>query len=146
MLSNTCKYGIRAIVFIASRQERKKKIGLKEISDELQIPMPYLAKVLQTLSKRKILDSSKGPHGGFSLLKDTARLTLMDLIRAIDGDDFTDNCFITGGKCSYNEDENKECLLHSDLKKERAKLVRFFSSKTIDSLVKQKRRSPSLGI
>lgn len=146
MLSNTCKYGIRAILFIASKQIKNEKVGLKLISDELKIPQPYLAKILQTLSKKKILDSSKGPHGGFSLLKNPAKLTLMDIILAIDGDYYIESCFITGGKCSFEGKDKSQCLLHDDLKKERLRMTKYFSSRTIESMVKQKRRTPTLKI
>jgi len=146
MVSNTCKYGIRAVVFIASQPGKADKTGLKLISDELKIPQPYLAKILQVLTKKKILGSSKGPHGGFWLLKNASAITLMDIIKTIDGDDYTDSCFITGGKCSFDEQERKKCLLHDELKKEKQRLTKFFSNRTIESLVKQGKRAPELNI
>lgn len=146
MLSNTCKYGIRAVIFIASRPEQTGKVNLKVICDELQIPQPYLAKILQILSKKKILASSKGPHGGFSILKPANKLTLMDIISSIDGEDFFDSCYVTGKKCNFEEPDKGYCLLHNDLRKEKVRLTRFFSSKTIDSIVKQMKRTPNLKI
>ena len=66
MLSNSCKYGIRAVVYLASRHT-KSNIGIKEISGDLGLPSPFLAKILQQLAKHKILNSVKGPNGGFTL-------------------------------------------------------------------------------
>jgi Rrf2 family protein len=146
MLSNTCKYGIRAIIFIAMKQVKNEKVGLKLICDELMIPQPYLAKILQTLSKKKILDSTKGPHGGFSLIKSPAKLTLMDIILAIDEDYYIESCFITGDKCSFEGKSKSHCLLHDDLKKERMRLTKYFSNRTIESMIKQARRTPALKI
>src|SRR5512145_716848 len=103
MLSNTCKYGVRAVLLIASKPVSKGKIGLKTIASELSIPQPFLAKILQVLSKNKILDSAKGPHGGFSLMRPATEITLMDIVRAIDGDEFFDSCLLTGEKCNYYE-------------------------------------------
>jgi len=88
MLSATCKYGIRAVIFIASKPLPRANTGLKEIAEKLGIPQPYLAKILQVLARRKILHSTKGPHGGFYLLVPAEKLTLMDIIDAIDGRDF----------------------------------------------------------
>ncbi len=144
MLSNSCKYGIRAVIFIASKQEGLGKVGLKVIGEELKIPVPYLAKILQILSKRKILDSSKGPHGGFSLLIPAKSLTLMDIVRAIDGEDFFDSCYVTGEKCNFNEPDKGVCLLHNDLRKEKEKLTQFFSGRTIDSLLGQIQKNNKL--
>lgn len=144
MLSNSCKYGIRAVIFIATKQEGQRKVGLKLIGEELKIPVPYLAKILQTLSKRKILDSSKGPHGGFSLLIPSTTLTLMDIVRSIDGEDFFDNCYITGDKCNFNVPDKGFCLLHNDLREEKERMTQFFSGRTIDSLVRQIHKNSKL--
>jgi len=141
MLSNTCKYGVRAVLFIASKPPSNGKVGLKTIASELSIPQPFLAKILQVLSKNKLLDSAKGPHGGFSLMRPATEITLMDIVRAIDGDEFFDSCLLTGEKCNYYEPSKGVCMLHNDLRKEKVRLTRFFSSKSIDSLVRQLKKS-----
>ena len=146
MLSATCKYGIRAVIFIASRPDPKINTGLKQISDELRIPRPYLAKILQTLSRKKILHSSKGPHGGFYLLVPAGKLTLMNIIEAIDGGDFFDSCYVTGEKCSFDQPDKGVCILHDDLRKEKDNLAKFFSSKTIGDLVSQVMQNPRTAI
>ena len=137
MLSATCKYGIRAVIFIASRPDPKINTGLRQIADELKIPQPYLAKILQTLSRKKILHSSKGPHGGFCLLVPAGKLTLMNIIEAFDGGDFFDSCYVTGERCNFDKPDDGVCILHNDLRKEKEHLAKFFSSKTIEALVNQ---------
>jgi len=135
MLSATCKYGIRAVIFIASKPEQKSNTGLKEIAEKLKIPQPYLAKILQVLARKKILHSTKGPHGGFYLLVPASRLTLMDLIDAIDGRNFFDNCYMTGERCNFDKPDEGLCVLHNDLRMEKVRLEKFFSSKTVEAIV-----------
>lgn len=146
MLSTSCKYGIRAVIYIALNSDDKTNAGLKNIADELKIPQPYLAKILQTLARKKILNSVKGPHGGFSLLIPAADLTLMDIIVAIDGGDFFDSCYVTGEKCNFDKPDKGVCVLHNDLRKEKVRLSRFFSSKTIQVLARQVRKSNDIMI
>lgn len=146
MLSNSCKYGIRAVLLIASKPPAAGKVGLKTIATELSIPQPFLAKILQILTRNRILDSAKGPHGGFSLMRPATEITLMDIVRAIDGDEFFDSCLLTGEKCNYYEPSKGVCMLHNDLRKEKVRLTRFFSSKSIDALVKQLRKSTDVVI
>ncbi len=141
MLSSSCKYGVRAVLLIASKPSGDGMVGLKTIASELKIPQPFLAKILQILSRNKILNSAKGPHGGFSLMRPASEITLMDIVRAIDGDEFFDSCLLTGEKCSYYDTGKSVCLLHNDLRKEKVRLTRFFSGKTIDSLVRQLKKS-----
>ena len=99
MLSNSCKYGIRAVIYIASQPILNGKTGIKKISGDLDLPTPFLAKILQQLAKQKILSSSKGPHGGFSLLKDPKKITLLDIVNTIDGNDIFTNCVMHNGSC-----------------------------------------------
>jgi Rrf2 family iron-sulfur cluster assembly transcriptional regulator len=146
MLSATCKYGIRAVIFIASKQESKTNTGLKEIAEKLEIPQPYLAKILQTLARKKILRSSKGPHGGFFLMTPAEKITLMDVIESLDGRDFFDNCYVTGERCNFDEPDKGLCILHNELREEKIRMEKFFSSKSIEALVNQLNSDQSIKI
>ena len=100
MLSNTSKYAIRAVIYLALYAAPEKKIGLKEISDELGIPTPFLGKILQVLSRQQILDSSKGPHGGFALKRPAIDISIMEIVNIIDGEDAFNQCLIRTSTCS----------------------------------------------
>lgn len=133
MLSNSCIYGIRAVIYLAG-QPQKQKTGIKQISSDLRLPAPFLAKILQQLAKQRILSSSKGPHGGFSFLKDPARLTLLDIINSIDGHDTFSRCIMHSGQCDGG-DSTEHCVLHDEYEKPRQDLINLFSKMTINELV-----------
>ncbi len=136
MLSNTCRYGIRAVIYIASRQEKNSKTGLTQISKDLNLPAPFLAKILQQLARQKILNSLKGPHGGFSLQKKPEKISLFDIVTTIDGDGIFTDCIIHNSKCGGVNNKSKECPVHNDFAEIRKKLIQFFKNTTIDDLVK----------
>ena len=146
MLSSSCKYGIRAVTYIASKSKYNVKIGIKQISEDLKLPTPFLAKILQQLAKQKILSSSKGPHGGFSLLRDPREITLLDIIATIDGNDLLENCIIHNTTCSCVGEENLICPIHDEYSKIRASFVRLFGKKTIASLVRSANRTDEIVI
>jgi Rrf2 family transcriptional regulator, iron-sulfur cluster assembly transcription factor len=135
MLSNSCRYGIRAVIYLASQPLSNGKTGIKKISSDLDLPTPFLAKILQQLAKQKILSSSKGPHGGFSLLKDPQKITVLDIIKSIDGDDIFTNCVMHSGSCDSVGSDKKFCALHEEYAKTRENLVLLFNNKTIYDLV-----------
>ena len=137
MLSNSCRYGIRAVIYLASQPLSSGKTGIKKISRDLNLPTPFLAKILQQLAKHKILSSSKGPHGGFSLLKDPRKITLLDIVNTIDGNDVFTNCVMHNGSCIGVKEDKKHCPLHEDYEKTRADIIKLFSNKTIYDLVKK---------
>ena len=137
MLSNSCRYGIRAVIYLASQPIASGMTGIKKISNDLDLPTPFLAKILQQLAKQKILSSLKGPHGGFSLLKDPRNITLLDIVNTIDGYDIFTNCVMHNGTCGGPGAEKIHCPLHDDYEKTRLDLIKLFSYKTIYDLVKK---------
>jgi Rrf2 family iron-sulfur cluster assembly transcriptional regulator len=141
MISNSSKYGIRALTYLASQPKSAGKIGIKQISQDLDLPTPFLAKILQTLAKQKVLSSSKGPHGGFSLLKDPKDITLLDVVRAIDTDEVLTNCVMQNRTCKCVDKDKAPCPVHENYAKVRSGLLKFFKSKTISSLVKSTNKS-----
>ncbi len=137
MLSKSCRYGIRAVIYLADRVEKESVLGIKQISEDLKLPTPFLAKILQQLAKHKILNSVKGPHGGFSLLKDPAEITLFDLVRIIDGEEVLTNCRIHTESCKSVGIEKKQCPVHDDYSAIRNLLIEFFQNNTIADIVKR---------
>lgn len=131
MVSNTCKYGIRAILYIAVNSENEKKIGIKKISKDLDLPGPFLGKILQTLAKNKILNSVKGPHGGFSLAKNPDDISLYDIVNVIDGDDVFHECLIGVKICERNPEYTPLCPFMEKSHKVRDLLMKTFKEQTI---------------
>jgi Rrf2 family protein len=135
MLSNSCKYGIRAVVYLASRHTRN-NIGIREISGDLGLPSPFLAKILQQLARHKILNSVKGPNGGFSLKKKPESITMLDIVKIIDGDNLFKNCLIHEGACNDVRKSRKACPVHEDYSVIRSKIDGLFRNKTIADLAR----------
>ncbi|HBC79943.1 MAG TPA: Rrf2 family transcriptional regulator [Bacteroidales bacterium] len=146
MLSNSCRYGIRAVVYIAIRYPAKTNIGIKEISGDLNLPAPYLAKILQLLARHKILNSVKGPNGGFSLQKRPESVTMLDIVKIIDGEALFENCLIHDGSCTEAKKKNRTCPVHDDFSKIREDIDKLFRGKTIQDLVNTAGASKNISI
>lgn len=137
MLSNSCRYGIRAILYLASHHQNIDNIGLKQISSDLDLPMPFLAKILQQLAKHRLLRSTKGPNGGFSLLKDPEKITLYEIVEIIDGKELFTNCIIHDSTCASVRKNKKPCPVHEDYSKIRSELITLFRSRSVAQLVER---------
>ncbi|HAH24396.1 MAG TPA: Rrf2 family transcriptional regulator [Prolixibacteraceae bacterium] len=135
MLSNTCKYAVRALIYLGKYSEDGTKIGIKKISSDLMIPTPFLGKILQNLVRQKVLVSTKGPHGGFGLGKKTSEISLYDIVRIVDGDDFFRNCLIGMQACSTHENAEKPCPVHSRFGPIRAQLLLFYQETSIAGIL-----------
>jgi Rrf2 family protein len=134
ILSNTCKYGIRSVIYLAINAKDGNKIGIKKISKDLDIPTPFLGKILQMLAKRKILTSTKGPNGGFGIGKPPEKITLLDIVEIIDGRDVFDACVISLESCSSLEHKNSSCPIHKKFSEIRSNLINLFENETIDNM------------
>jgi len=131
MLSKSCVYALRSIVLIAKNATIDAKIGIKEVAQELDIPSPYLGKILQQLTKHNVIQSIKGPHGGFYVDEASKKEKLIRVIEIIDGLDFFTSCGLGLKACS----DSHPCPLHDDFKTYRDGLWGLFSDKSISDLV-----------
>jgi Rrf2 family protein len=146
MLSNSCRYGIRGVIYLASRYPLKNNVGIKEISGDLGLPAPFLAKILQQLAKHKILSSTKGPNGGFSLLKKPESITLLEIVKIIDGDELFKNCLIHDGTCAGVKRSKKLCPVHDDYSAIREVLMKLFKTRTIAEILETANNSEDIFI
>jgi len=133
MLSNTSKYALRAVIYLALYASDEKKAGIREIAEKLNIPTPFLGKILQNLAKHQILDSTKGPHGGFCLKRPAMDISLMEIIEVIDGRDIFDTCVIRTSKCSYDA----PCSLHDKMAPLRSEMKSLFLTESVADLVSE---------
>jgi len=136
MLSNTSKYALRAVIYLELYGSSSRRVGIKEISEELGIPAPFLGKILQLLARREVLDSTKGPHGGFSLKKPALDISLMEIIEIIDGSGSFDDCVIRTSRCS----QETPCSLHDKIAPFRKGIKSLLLTETIADLAAEFRQ------
>ncbi len=127
MLSNQSKYAIRAVIYLAIYSNISSKLGSKKVANLIDVPAPFLAKILQKLSKAKLILSTKGPNGGFYMTNKELSRSLMDIIECIDGLEFFKSCFVGLPRCS---DENP-CAIHHVASPCRDILIRELTERTI---------------
>ena len=135
MLSNTCKYAIRALIYLGKNSEDGSRIGIKKISADLMIPTPFLGKILQNRVKQKILVSTKGPNGGFGLGKKTEEISLYDIVKIVDGEDFFKNCLIGLNPCATHAIDNKPCPVHKRFGSIRQELCKFYQETSVAAII-----------
>jgi len=142
MLSNTCNYALRAVVYLAMKEKENVRTGIKQISEELKIPSPFLGKIMQILAKNKILVSSKGPHGGFSLGRDANDIYILDIVKVIEGTEIFEKCFIGLEVCKTDASHKDLCPFHKKSGPVRDSLFELFSQQSIGHLAEELNKLP----
>jgi len=136
MLSNTSKYAIRAVIYLELYSSAVKKIGIREISKELGIPTAFLGKILQMLAKREVLDSTKGPHGGFNLKKPAMDISLLEIIEIIDGPNVFNQCVTMTSSCQHES----RCSLHDKIAPYMDEIKRLLLTESIADMASEFRK------
>lgn len=83
-VSRSTGYGIIAMGYIAKHKD-KPIILSQDIAEQYNIPLEYLLKILQQMVRADILRSKRGPRGGFSLARSLNKISLLDVIEAVEG-------------------------------------------------------------
>lgn len=132
MFSKTCRYAIRAILFLAVHTDEDKKIGVDDISEGLDIPRHFLAKILQQLTRHDLASSSKGRNGGFYMSQENKSASLLRVIESIDGKDVFTSCILGLPECSGSN----PCTLHEQVKLHRIHMLDVLDNQSIEEIAK----------
>ncbi|MEW7277802.1 Rrf2 family transcriptional regulator [Aquimarina sp. 2201CG1-2-11] len=108
MFSKSCEYGLRAVIFIAQQTTKNNKVSLSTISEEINSPQAFTAKILQQLTRTNIVKSIKGPYGGFMIEDEKMDTKLSEVVQVLDGDSIYTGCGLGLRQC----DANSPCPLH----------------------------------
>lgn len=104
----------------------------KEIAEAYRIPLPILSKVLQKLGKAGFLQSVQGTNGGYKLARDPQRISVLEVIRAVDGPVILTACF-THDRC----DQVGSCTVKEPLRKVHEGILKLLESISIEALTKE---------
>ena len=83
LITRNTDYAVRALTCIAARENKFATVG--ELSKSLDMPRPFMRRILQILNKEGLLKSTKGTGGGLSLVTDPRKITLFCLIEIFQG-------------------------------------------------------------
>lgn len=135
MLSKKTKYGLKALAYLARREENT-PIQIAEISKSENISQKFLESILLSLRKRGILGSKKGKGGGYYLIKEPSEVLMTDVIRVLEGPIAMLPCVSLNfyEKCDDCLDE-KLCSVHKLMIKVRDSTLHIFRNTTLENLV-----------
>jgi Rrf2 family protein len=137
--SSACEYAIRAMTYMASVPLGTRMLA-RNVAAHERIPAPFLGKVFQILVRADLLESSKGPGGGFSLARDPATITLFDIYSAIDGTTYLDGCAVGLARCS----DETPCPLHERWKPVRERIRTYLQSTNLIDMAEATRKKREL--
>ncbi len=130
MFSKATEYALRATIFIAQKSTVENKLGIVAIAKAIDSPQSFTAKILQLLTKNKVISAVRGPSGGFYITDKAKQLPARAVLQAMGEDEVLEKCVLGLKKCS----ETQPCPMHEQYKSIRQQLIKLFVTKTIAQL------------
>jgi len=137
MFARSSGYAVKALTHLAG-QPSGKLVGAREMATTLDIPMPFLWKILRRLGQKKLVRSFKGVRGGYQLARPAETIFVREILMASQ-DNHVGRCILGLAQC----DDQAPCPLHSHWKDLRAEIEHTLETTTIADLAgnaKQSRR------
>lgn len=94
-LSTRSRYGLRAICYLAENDD-KGYIPVSEISSKLDLSENYLEQLVRILKQENLVESTRGPKGGYRITRDPKDITAGEVIRVLEGDWNITGCYSDG--------------------------------------------------
>ena len=130
MLSHTCKTAIKAVIYLASGSASGNNAGIREIAEHINASEHTVGKILQTLARQGIINSVKGPSGGFFINKLQLSQPISIIVETIEGKQVFKECGLGLSKCSALH----PCPIHDEYKLARDLIENLFREKKIKDL------------
>lgn len=131
LITRDTDYGIRALVYVAKNKDRV--VSVRELVEELGVPRAFIRKLMQKLTRKKILCSYKGKNGGFELAKEPSKIKLINLMKIFQGKVVLDECMFKKRVCP----NIKTCKLKKKLDRIERKVKEELKSIRLSSLLEE---------
>ncbi len=99
-LTRRADYGIRATIALAQAGNERRSV--RRVAAEQRIPPAFLSRVMADLTRAGIVEATTGRSGGYRLARSAARISLLDVVEAVEGDVRRRTCVLRGGACRLN--------------------------------------------
>ena len=131
LITRNTDYAVRALCCIA--EQKQEVISADQLVKSLKMPRPFLRKILQTLNKEGLLNSSKGKGGGFTLTISPGKITLTDVMKIFQGPLKLNECKFRKSDCPYVSD----CFLKKKIDEIEKEVIAKLKAITITSIIKK---------
>ena len=136
MFSTKAEYGVRVMAHLA-RRSGDDPIALGTIADSEGLPLAYLEHLVQRLRKAELVESRRGAHGGYTLARPAADITMAEVVAALEGDIAPIECITadSDGVLTCTREGSEPCPTKLLWTRVQGSIVRTLNEMTLDDLV-----------
>lgn len=138
LYSKGCQHALWALSY-AHLEREGARFQPKDVCKRTGIPEPFTRKILQALVQGGFLNAHRGPGGGYSLARNAESISLLDVIKAVDGDHAFDQCVMGLPQCSGAS----PCPIHGLWATTKTKLLQDLERKSLAEIAATTLKSQS---
>lgn len=129
LFSKSTQYALQALIKVP-KADQDEYVTVTDLSDKIDVPKEFLAKIFQDLAKHGILESRRGRGGGFRLSRPPGEIAIYEIVELIEGSQPMSGCIFDGKTC-HPEDP---CPLHDEWVEMREEIIDFTRRNSIKAL------------
>jgi len=134
IFTKSTAYALQALIELSKFH---KPVDLNRLSEITEIPKPFLAKLMQNLSKKHFIKSYKGIHGGFLLLKKPEEIKVIDIFEAMeDKNSLVFYCSSNAKNCV--RDRSDICSIMPFFSKLEKEMIKIIEKYTLEDVIRMK--------
>lgn len=133
VFSKSFGYALRGVLYLALVEDEGKRVQLNEIAAKLKVPRHFLGKVMNRLVKEGVINSMKGPFGGFYINESTMKTALLKLMGITGELEQPSTCVLRLRKCN----SQNPCPLHQQIESLRKQWQTLLATTTVGDLLKK---------
>jgi Rrf2 family protein len=149
-ISSGVEYGIHCLVFLVDESGEGRGASVRDLAELQGVPLDFLAEIFTKLARAGLVAATEGVKGGFSLARPAGRISVLDVVRAIDGEKALFECREIRARCAVFEDAppawatSGTCAVHAVMLAAQKQMEEALAQQTLLDLVQRVgRKSPA---
>jgi len=149
-ISSGVEYGIHCLLFLVDESGSKRDASVRDLAELQGVSIDFLAKIFTKLSRAKLVVATEGVKGGFALARAASEISVLDVVRAIDGDKALFECREIRSRCAVFDDAPPAwatagtCAVHTVMLSAQQRMEEALAQETLlDLSARVTRKSPA---
>lgn len=141
LYSKGCEYALRALIS-GLNGTASGGFRVEDACREASVPESFTRKGFQRLVREGILETVRGPGGGYCLKNAPNRISVLEIIRVVDGPDMYNDCVMGLSRCA----DAAPCPIHKIWKRMKGKLIRELEQTTLQQMMRSSKKKAKFGL
>jgi Rrf2 family protein len=142
-ISSGVEYGLHCLLFLVGESGEGRDASVRDLAELQGVPLDFLAKIFTKLAKSGIVAATEGVKGGFILARPASKISVLDVVNAIDGEKALFECREIRSRCAVFDGEpptwatSGTCAVHAVMRSAQQRMEEALAEQTLQDLAQR---------